>query len=1139
MDSTKKKNIKCYTLLYNGKKRIVVHGFVALYDKNHRPINGILGRLLSKKPYQAKRIRRWMVSYQKAEFYQVLIKHLKNSRMDIVDNAMTELNTLMQLASNAKLSNKKESLNENAICIDNKQYLLSETCWNRIFKHLIVDPSAKSRSYSDMSYKRSFEKLLNNFVDRFFKGDFSPSFMVQCYPITLIKPVDQTYYELVFSLLKYGMLEDSQGNIKYFVDKLRSTLNSNISSCYKEFNKEELSDVDTRGSSVSQQDLAYGIRIPYSKLISWLGAMLFSNIFVIHNRSYFLDVKTNPNIYEWIKEPNLSDPIKLLSPSLPLGVLGELGLSGKGIKLIITYLCVEFYKEYDLNTKLGLDVFNILREYIGPHLNKMEQYLTHSILKVGGTLVSLLTYAGIFAGSLLVSKLSGQVQAFKRVRVVVVKHEFSGLFLKGENLCRPYLVASNKRTNSYDKNSTEYFYWKQVNNKVHSNQSSSCKIKDLYKDILFQDQKFLIDQDALLRLIEIISLASDLNIENYYESKFIKLFSLYDITQNTLRFLQNNDTEVIISKILSFLIDFNEEPEVTSTHLIKVLRKSFCHGKSSLLELIHKVIGIKYSLKMLIYDAVVYSHFRYFIQPTYLDTRGRKYILNASLNIQAGTFIRAIVKLPGLPIGDSINDQELQTIRNIIKNYVNNLTLVNFNLIREGWKNKYGFTKGNNTILKLISSEVQCRLDLLCTFFKDSLKILDSLKKNKFELNENLVEIIYNGLNKKKTLFQVLDIIASLDFYKYPHKLRSRPYPVEHDATASGIQMSAYLLRSTSLARWSNLIPNSEHYDLYTTAANMFSEAVDVLMNIALPDVSQELPENLLWLINKSKPKETNREIFIRFNETLITLKHIIKKYPKLKDLYSKRDPWKKSIMTYGYNSSTRGRSDANSMYIKNNLSEALDKKELVFLGVILENYFKNVIQPELIGDTTKIKAISSLLASTLKLNKDSITFNNKFLIHKIKPAQYSEQRFSTNSYKKGIRGYRVNYSMPIYDKSGKLCLNIRKARQVIGPNLAHFCDAGVVHEQALHLNKINELIRQTKINYELSVTTIHDCYIFPDNLFGRASIALAYHTYFHDDPIYVLKNNLLFDEILNLRNTQSDANSQFEIIELNDKFIK
>jgi len=1137
-------------------------------------------------------------------YYKGLRKHISDLQLQggfgFLNDSLELLDTIMSkyVFSNDNIFSEEyygdpSVVKGNCIWIDNKAYVFSPDIWQNMFYDIIGNESK-----GIVSNKESRIKLFDQMVAAFhqmllptFKTGnlFSDKVNVD----TIIDPLHSSLIQrLVIARsnqftkktddLDYELLV-TDDSARYFGSMVMQTLQDSYAHYGQRFNNKQLTDVP--------DNLQQHIKLPYTGTAKYFGEMslnivfdLDSDNFIGHNKEFLL---------MWLGDPNIGNPKKLLSVQFHIGFI-KFKLTSKEQKFFITSACLAALVKFKGNSQLQKkypQIFYLLSAKIEPSTSDLTEYVERFKIRLGVTIINLLTRQGVIETILLVSAnetKSEKVQArpvYEKLRVIIFTEDVGKALLKNTALVRPYLIHDNitepfdQGTFHVDDNIKFIYaaYKSSEGKKIHENENSKCTVHR--RSILYHTGKFTIDQNALLDLLDLYHNWRSEWFEHTEDFSYIPTsyiyeayLSLYDIDPVHMNYLLQDPSSSAMARVLIYYVSSLDYEEYNQETIYGIINGSIMSPdlKRHFKQLFDKVTGIRYSLKGLISESIVYSHFNRFIISTYIDTRGRRYYRNTLLNVQAYGITKTIVKLANRSLETEIKPDEYYQLCKAVWNYVNNFPIDN--QLRNVWLKKYGFDDDSKWTTD--DYKIRCRkarqvqlakylvsVNIEAKSFPDlelATQILEiALKTFTFNQHDNniatctLREIILVHLKSPKDFFKVFNLAKTIarqalrkkherELLKAGLILRYKPYPYELDATASGIQMTGFFLRCPQLLQWSGVIYNPKR-DLYTTAANIFTigmkKVVDLSSKIMLHPIltpveplSTYIPEEFQWFlktINKEdtackKKKPSIKESIGLFTKKAHEINHIFKDNTKLYQLCQARDIWKKSIMTYGYNSTRNGRIESNIKYFEDN-GIVIHPKTLRQIATLVEDFFIKVVQPTLIPSTSKMKELSALLASNLNPNKllkdgtspiQSLKIKNNFLTHEICPPIVKTVRMTTNPYKGKSRGHQVNLQLDTYNKQGAPLYDHDKAKLLFGPNLIHMKDAAVVHLYSTMEKGVNRHSIKNGSTYPHISAIIHDCILSSEPRFMKAFINFIYLIVSQTDNLKTLEANSDFEEV-------------------------
>jgi DNA-dependent RNA polymerase len=1144
-------------------------------------------------------------------------KHVKVLDKLILDNVINNPEAVLHKTH----PHTKNLSQANFIRLNREDYALSEERWQNIFYDLLQDEGGYDNTKSN---KLDSYKILNYTVQGFVEELLPQETLVPAIvmtPVSTSTPINPIIDEVTFERLKKmvryiyteGLYEHDIANSEEnkrsrTKNVLTRKLISVIQFCYlhtgKRYNDAE----------------AEEIRLPFSTLGVSLGKVIVQELFLFKHSLLkdLIDPTKNPELLDWVKDPALTDSQKLFSKDIKCSLFPRAGFTRKDRKFIITYVCIEFYNAFYKNEnsiKEHPNIFNLLNTFMAPRIGHMERYVEHCIGKLGVVILHSLRDKNVFKSTIVVrsmdmlydAKKLATIPPFQKERLIKVSSPMVGALKSVSNLERPHLIRKNLKspvTGRYfavtDHIQQMFACYNEVEQgRVHDNENSQCVLND--PRIVTHETRFVIDQDSLMTLLSII--------RNFFcESKkpfpaiggrwvdtnVVAFLSLFDITQEQMGLISQKTPRIIATAIEADLYEYLANFDSTEADAISFKRKINKYDidnktKQYLITLLDRSKGIKYSLTKLIQDAIIYSHFKNFSISSFLDTRGRQYYRNTSLNIQGYPIIKTIVKLYSKPISRKTVADDFIKISKVFCAYINSSPIaerIHSTKIRELWLTRYGYNR-KVTAEELLYQDSFNRLSQLMGYLKSEIDIGERI----ISLEEFLMELfsspsdryscffshprfsirltrLYMFVKDKRKLLIVLNIIRTIvvnhtdeSVFESDSYLPKQPYPYELDATASGIQMTALILRDSQLAEWCGLKYNPNQVDLYTKAGNIFKTNINNIIHynipklkinpkISLEELDEYIPEEMQWFVDGEHFKNIKSYIEEFINKQSI-IKSIFADHAALLEACYQRDLWKKSVMTYGYNSTPQGRIADNINYFVTQCNIIADSDIIDTIATLVEAHFSRVTQPLLIPNAEKIKLVSRILAYSLKSNEENtkpivnesstedmhnfkwnfgafkqytsdeiekvlarqskpstqVTITNEFITHKIRPVQQCSAKVTTNSYKGADRGPQVSLSFDTYDKGGNLMLNDHKAQQLIGPNLAHCTDANVVHMLHHFVTGLSDALKEAGIR-KIYFTSTHDSFGFVDTYFAKSILEFIYLIVHKQNPIKSLAHN-------------------------------
>ena len=305
---------------------------------------------------------------------------------------------------------------------------------------------------------------------------------------------------------------------------------------------------------------------------------------------------------------------------------------------------------------------------------------------------------------------------------------------------------------------------------------------------------------------------------------FISIFNI-----NIMQLLKIPSPEMVNATI-NFCIyfpDFSTEEESKKFKALKALIKSSStlsgHDKKFLIDILNKIVSYKRIIRNLLFDSVIYSIFRYFVAPSFLDYRGRIYsFLSDSLSIQGISYIKAFIKLYSVvPVelyACPIKGTEL------------------YSSIKKAIKSKGVGIQMDTKINKRIS--LTTLISTLTTQYLNT-QLKDPFFLKNFpgsDFGKSYQWVLHNIVKKSKALI-VHSLLLSRNYIIRSNQLKQTSYflidkfsdskeknnILGYDVVSSGYQMASILFRDKTMAKMSTLSGSSSS-DIYTNCLKLFKE---------------------------------------------------------------------------------------------------------------------------------------------------------------------------------------------------------------------------------------------------------------------------------------------------------------------------
>jgi len=248
---------------------------------------------------------------------------------------------------------------------------------------------------------------------------------------------------------------------------------------------------------------------------------------------------------------------------------------------------------------------------------------------------------------------------------------------------------------------------------------------------------------------------------------------------------------------------------------MKMAKQHLEDSKELIYDIINKLCHRKQQFVSLICDAIDYSVFKYFINTTYIDSRGRAYLAATALNILTNPLAKLFVSLYDPNEGEKPSVKDILTIKD------------NFHF--EQTRNKMKILSTKDEIDQGLIKEIY---KYICSYLSNiSVEILTTYihgDKDGTLLNTDIIlSFIRENIIKPKKLYYVYSLIfyEQLRYINQHDKIFCNY--VQKDASSSGFQVMAAFFCDAELAEMSNL-KGTNNYNIYMKATThcytMFSE---------------------------------------------------------------------------------------------------------------------------------------------------------------------------------------------------------------------------------------------------------------------------------------------------------------------------
>jgi DNA-dependent RNA polymerase len=428
-------------------------------------------------------------------------------------------------------------------------------------------------------------------------------------------------------------------------------------------------------------------------------------------------------------------------------------------------------------------------------------------LKLGSPIVEKLIEHKVLVKTLSREYMNKKIQT--QLYVVFTEHiSFSLLATEGSNknpLCE---------TESVPYDATDSAIRAMVQNRdsfVHNNNNTRAIVNphnkgldDAYKVQKTLGTRYSIDSSVLLGFLEYLKMFCGKNAKSFKSEDTLRdvytFLRIYKIDFEGLRKSTGNSTEEIdlFESLFDFALDFNIYSDNTLS--------TRCKNNPRYLKIYKKVMHYKSFLIGLLNEAIIYADFKYFFNKGYVDSRGRYYQHGYYLNTQSFPMSKAFVK----PFNPNNCDDVIKNNFDAFKAFIaKNLKIDRYKSLTHD---------------AVVREDKVLKIDFLYNFFRS-----DKLTRQQFEQYlatkpQNLKDIIRYISNFLKKPEEFLIAASYISLECRPKQDYTNLYA--YDATTSGLQMIAILLRKKSLAEQANLC-GTKKADIYKRAAGSFKECTE------------------------------------------------------------------------------------------------------------------------------------------------------------------------------------------------------------------------------------------------------------------------------------------------------------------------
>ena len=505
--------------------------------------------------------------------------------------------------------------------------------------------------------------------------------------------------------------------------------------------------------------------------------------------------------------------------------------------IILRYFRLYFIKEYKKNTIYLNKIKDIILQ--SKFLDNADTFIHENNVaevKLGYYLLELLCdYNIVDIGNVKPStkKLQNYYLEFK-------KDVLNDLFLRKSHQI-PYLNVNQlsiTHGNLKNPNNYEQIIKNNLNDIIHENTKINLSILEtsyIHENKLYT--KLSVDLNYLSLFLNMLN--DGLNEDEY--------LSLYDIDLNQIQHLRSlpsylkNILEIVLAEASNFeniitptqLKKYIDEKAHTSKKVLFTHINLSCYKndkellerdynlsnliwdeyKDNIYTISNKICSRKLQLIAVLIECIENCIFKYFINTTFMDSRGRAYLSAAASNILTNPVAKMIIKLYDDNEGSEPSLEDFHIMKKIFK-----------------------FEQTKQKMASLIQTSDHTKKNILCIFDyintylnmdANELKML--IRDPEYDDNSLLLSSIKSKIKKMKKLFYVHSLIIYERLrYKKEHDNTIFNY-IQKDASSSGFQVMSAFFRDPKLATLSNLI-GKEDYNIYLKGTEAcYNNYLDVL----------------------------------------------------------------------------------------------------------------------------------------------------------------------------------------------------------------------------------------------------------------------------------------------------------------------
>ena len=522
-------------------------------------------------------------------------------------------------------------------------------------------------------------------------------------------------------------------------------------------------------------------------------------------------------------------------------ILNFIEINNTFIDILNCYLLDLLYTAKEQNNLKDLTICNLLETLLKTKkdvTNELQQYK----LQIGAPIVDLLIKNEVFKK--VTSKKDFYKKGKQQNRLIISQMLLEHL-TEFHYVNKPYLTESNLEY--IEANKSDILYAIIASNsdqfeRHHHQINLTIKEKSYLTDYK-PHTKFSVDKMYFNYILDFITYIKEFNYDNNnmdpqnYQTYLSAFLSMYDIDFLSLLNLINKKYEneeyklkiiqTQLGRICTWSMDMDK---INSNELLEEFKKEINHTFSKTFQkLLNKVMQHKIIIMGAIKECYIYSNFKYFINPSFIDSRGRLYNASIFTNIQLFPITKSFIKLFQYRPQIYYSKIQFEDLKCAVKE----------TLITSKYKEQIMTLDYNTYQYK----EKQLLLVYIYTYFNKNLisyEQLCSTIENTYD-KENLLSFIISNIKIHKKILYVHSWILQYQMQQnntYNGYLKYLSTYYELDASASGLQMLSILFNDELMARMSNLI-GEEQQDIYTQACTHFKSNLQNAFDISSVIISR------------------------------------------------------------------------------------------------------------------------------------------------------------------------------------------------------------------------------------------------------------------------------------------------------------